>query len=910
MTGMTVTEVQGFGRQAGPHRGVPGCRVHDRLRPQGPHRGARRARPMSTGWPRSSPPPPARARSATARSGSPRSTASSASAPASSTPTLSERHDVTRCDSGPAPSAPGGAGHVPRPIGATGDHHRNPRSARRRRLARGPRPVRRLDRRGRPRGSASCCRRGGRGRRSRPVSPSWRSAATAGASCRCSPTSTWCCCTRGRADIGELADRLWYPIWDARLKLGHSVRTVKEALALAADDLDTATGLLQVRHLAGDRPLTDELARKADLQWRKRAKRWLAAMATRVRERHAAGRRGRLPARARPQGGPGRPAGRARPRLGAGRPVDPVGRPTTPASTTPTTRCSAVRVELHRRTGRPGDRLLLQEQDGGGRRARLRRTPTCSMRAVPHAARTIAWTSDDAWARIESSLTGPLGRARRERDAGRRPAAARRRGRTSPTTSTWPPTPRCALQRGGGGRRTTAPSSTGARSPAWPPRSPAPAAPWTPATRRRARRPAARRPAGARAARSARPAGRLGALHPRVAAACAASRSATPTTASRSTGTCGRPRSVPARSSGRVGRPDLLVLAGLLHDIGKGEPGDHTDNGVRMLATIGAAAWGSTTATPRSSWRCAATTCCWRTWPPGATSTTPPPSTGSPQAVGEPRGAGAAGRPHRGRLAGHRSGGLERLEGRPGAGAGRPASTTCSGGGEAHEVADEFPAAEQRALLAAGRQAVVRRGRHASPSSPPTGRACSAGSPGCCRCTGSGCSTPRSPPRAAGPSRCSGSSRASGPRSRGTRWSPTWTWPWPGAWPSGPGWPTGCAPTASTPRGTRATRERGRARGALRPRRRRPTSTVVEVHAADGLGVLYRITSALADLDLDIVGAPRCRRSAPRWSTRSSCGPATAPRSPTPACWPRPSAPCCTPSPPRPEPAPGLPSPA
>jgi [protein-PII] uridylyltransferase len=32
-------------------------------------------------------------------------------------------------------------------------------------------------------------------------------------------------------------------------------------------------------------------------------------------------------------------------------------------------------------------------------------------------------------------------------------------------------------------------------------------------------------------------------------------------------------------------------------------------------------------------------------------------------------------------------------------------------------------------------------------------------------------------------------------------------------------------------------------------------TTVVEVHCPDGLGVLYRITSALADLDLDIVGA-------------------------------------------------------
>jgi [protein-PII] uridylyltransferase len=32
-------------------------------------------------------------------------------------------------------------------------------------------------------------------------------------------------------------------------------------------------------------------------------------------------------------------------------------------------------------------------------------------------------------------------------------------------------------------------------------------------------------------------------------------------------------------------------------------------------------------------------------------------------------------------------------------------------------------------------------------------------------------------------------------------------------------------------------------------------ATVVEVHAPDALGVLYRITQALADLDLDIVSA-------------------------------------------------------
>src|SRR4029453_11784841 len=70
--------------------------------------------------------------------------------------------------------------------------------------------------------------------------------------------------------------------------LGHAVRTTKEALTLAADDLDTATSLLQVRHVAGDADLTDDLARRALEQWQKRAKRWLEELSRRVEERHQA----------------------------------------------------------------------------------------------------------------------------------------------------------------------------------------------------------------------------------------------------------------------------------------------------------------------------------------------------------------------------------------------------------------------------------------------------------------------------------------------------------------------------------------------------------------------------------------------------------------------------------------------
>src|SRR5690606_30234124 len=83
-----------------------------------------------------------------------------------------------------------------------------------------------------------------------------------------------------------IADRLWYPIWDEGLKLGHAVRTVGEAVSLAADDLDTATSLLSVRRVAGDADLVDQLAAQALGAWRKRARHWLGRLAGSVEQRH------------------------------------------------------------------------------------------------------------------------------------------------------------------------------------------------------------------------------------------------------------------------------------------------------------------------------------------------------------------------------------------------------------------------------------------------------------------------------------------------------------------------------------------------------------------------------------------------------------------------------------------------
>ncbi len=79
----------------------------------------------------------------------------------------------------------------------------------------------------------------------------------------------------GAAGIDRIAAALWYPIWDARLGLDHSVRTLPEALSVAHDDVKVSLGLLDARHVAGDAALTGELVAAAADQWRRTAVRLL-----------------------------------------------------------------------------------------------------------------------------------------------------------------------------------------------------------------------------------------------------------------------------------------------------------------------------------------------------------------------------------------------------------------------------------------------------------------------------------------------------------------------------------------------------------------------------------------------------------------------------------------------------------
>ncbi|RMI35567.1 [protein-PII] uridylyltransferase [Nocardia stercoris] len=70
------------------------------------------------------------------------------------------------------------------------------------------------------------------------------------------------------AQVAEVADKIWYPLWDAHIKLDHSVRTVPQALQVAADDLTAGLGLLEARHIVGDEELSTLLIGGVRREWR------------------------------------------------------------------------------------------------------------------------------------------------------------------------------------------------------------------------------------------------------------------------------------------------------------------------------------------------------------------------------------------------------------------------------------------------------------------------------------------------------------------------------------------------------------------------------------------------------------------------------------------------------------------
>ncbi|MCW3840715.1 [protein-PII] uridylyltransferase [Micromonospora yasonensis] len=200
----------------------------------------------------------------------------------------------------------------------------------------------------------------------------------------------------------ELAASLWYPIWDAGLRLDHSVRTVAEALSVAQDDVKVALGLLDARHVAGDEALADQLIHTATDHWRRTAVRQLPKLReiTVARWETHGELAFLLEGDLKEAAGGLRDVGVLRAIASAG--VTDALRPAVHAAHR---RLLDTRDALHQQVGRRVDRLVAQERDGVASLLLLE-DGDALLRRVAGDARTVSHALDDAWRAADRLRSG------------------------------------------------------------------------------------------------------------------------------------------------------------------------------------------------------------------------------------------------------------------------------------------------------------------------------------------------------------------------------------------------------------------------------------------------------------------------------------------------------------------------
>jgi len=391
----------------------------------------------------------------------------------------------------------------------------------------------------------------------------------------------------GRRDIAAVAERIWYPVWDSGVRLDHSVRTTAQARRVASSDLPAALGLLDARHVAGDERLTTTLRSALLDDWRRAARKRLPELLEICRERSR--RHGELAFLLEPDLKEARGGLRdvvALKAVAASWVADsPHGRLEEARD-----RLLDVRDALHIVTGRSSDRLLLQEQDAVATTLELLDADAL-LRLVAAAGRTISYAADVTWRRVEQ-LVGEKPRRGRRRgnlpEALRRPLAngvVEQDGEAVLARDARPDRdPLLVLRSAAAAAQAGIPLALhtverlALESPPMP-------VPWPPEARDHLVRLLGAGPPAVPVLEALDQVGLVERLIP----------------------DWGRVRCRPQRNpihrftvdrhlveaavhaaalTRRVGRPDLLLVGALLHDIGKGWPGDHTQAGVVVVHDV------------------------------------------------------------------------------------------------------------------------------------------------------------------------------------------------------------------------------------------------------------------------------------------------------------------------------------
>ncbi|MFJ3199837.1 [protein-PII] uridylyltransferase [Streptomyces sp. NPDC086989] len=393
--------------------------------------------------------------------------------------------------------------------------------------------------------------------------------------------------------LSALADRLWYPVWDLGVALDHSVRTPAEARKTAGEDLKVHLGLLDARPVAGDAGLLAGLRTSVLADWRNQAARRLPQLHSLCRER--AEQAGELRFLLEPDLKEARGGLRDATALRAVAASWLADAPREGLADA-RRRLLDARDALHLVTGRATDRLALQEQDQVAARLGLLDADAL-LREVYEAARVVAYAGDVTWREVGRVLRARAARPRLRGLLGTRGAAAERAplaegvvesdGEAVLALAARPDRdPVLALRFGAAAAQAGLPVSLHAVRRLAAQAKPLPV-PW---------------PAEAREQLVTL----LGAGEPTVAVweALEAEGLITRLLPDWERVRC-RPQRNPVHTwtvdrhlietavrasalTRRVGRPDLLLMAALLHDIGKGWPGDHSVAGETIARDVAA----------------------------------------------------------------------------------------------------------------------------------------------------------------------------------------------------------------------------------------------------------------------------------------------------------------------------------
>ena len=203
--------------------------------------------------------------------------------------------------------------------------------------------------------------------------------------------------------LTEFVNAFLYPLWNSGRSIDHSVRTRSETREIAESDIRVATGLLDIRFVAGNNDLVSAVGGDARENWRKNYEKYLPKLRAAISER--SNRSGELAFLLEPDLKEARGGLRD---INALRAIELSG--VVPVALDRVAAAEAllanVRDVLHQLTPKPRDQLMLTEQDRAAEILEFRDADAL-MLEIAKSARAVDYVMDLTWHRIDQRKSTP-----------------------------------------------------------------------------------------------------------------------------------------------------------------------------------------------------------------------------------------------------------------------------------------------------------------------------------------------------------------------------------------------------------------------------------------------------------------------------------------------------------------------